>query len=252
MSFCRRLLASDGLQAARDFAIPAELVGKFLVERTCTLLLHDPDLRTERTLHLKARWHPNTRKSLGSMDNWTFPVTSDSDDPQLKLTVLPASAFTGARRFLEAPSPAGRAAANLMHAVGCAELIPTLFDLERRHSGSLIPLGIEIQTPFTVQREHESLGWKQALRALGIPSPRRPEYRSMVEASVPPALSFVTQQVIPLLLERIGFFAEPIDLALHLSFSPGRWIRRPIICSRPSSSSTSPASVRRSPPESHG
>ncbi|MDB5391171.1 MAG: hypothetical protein JWM11_6817 [Planctomycetaceae bacterium] len=217
--FCRKTLISNALREVEQFGVPQAFQGRFVVEHAGVLVTHDSNLRVERMNYLKSRWARRADRRWVVPSHWKFPVEHDADAPELKYRVLTVQQLTATRGYLDAPSPGASAAARLLKAVGRDDCIKPLFTLEERLSGILCPVGIEVQIPFSARRETESLAWKQALRAMGVPSPRRPEYRTMVEVAFPPSRSYQPQVLLPLILEQLGLFSEPVDMALHLSFS---------------------------------
>ncbi len=217
--FCRKILLADPLQAAERLGIPATMQGNYVIEHAAALVTHDSNLRVERMTYLKSRWAPRAGQRFVIPSVWKFPVEQDADAPELKFRVLTPQQLTATRTYLDAPSPGALAAARLLQTVGRSDLISPLFAAEEQSVGKLCACGIEVQIPFSVRRENDSLAWKQALRALGVPSPRRPEYRTMVEVAFPPSRSYQPQVLLPLALEQLGLFTEPVDMALHLSFS---------------------------------
>lgn len=218
-SFCRKILISDALHEADQLGVMQRHQGQYVLERAAAMVTHDSDLRTERVMYLKSRWAGRSNSLTVVPSNWTFPVLQDADAPELKYRILTVQQWGRAKTFLDAPSPGALAAARLLQVTGRDDLIEPLFTFERACEPLFRACGSELQLMISSSREHESLAWKQTLRALGIPSPRRPEYRSMVEVSVPPSRSYAPQVLLPLLLEQLGLFVEPADIALHLSFS---------------------------------
>ncbi|MDB5338062.1 MAG: hypothetical protein JWN70_3681 [Planctomycetaceae bacterium] len=219
LSYCRKLLISDVLRDAEHLGVAKANCGNYVLEHAAAAVTHDADLRAERLLYLKSRWTQLPGRPAMVTSQWTLPVMQVADAPELKYRILTAQQWSQTRAHLDAPSPGALAAARLLQVVGREDLIGPLFQFEQLGEQSQLPCGIELQLMFSAQREHESLPWKQTLRTLGIPSPRRPEYRSMVEVSFPPSRSYLPQVLAPLLLERLGLFVEPADVALHLSFS---------------------------------
>lgn len=219
IDFCNRILVADPLRESEQFEIPAPHQGRYLLEHAAVLLTNDTNLRVERKTYLKSRWAPRPGRNHVLPSRWTFPVEKDSDAPELKYRVVTSRQLASTRIFLEAPSAGALAAARLLQSIDRNDLIESLFAAESRWGQILSPIGIEVQIPFSARRESESLAWKQALRALQIPSPRRPEYRMMVEVAFPPSRSYLPQVLLPLALEQLGLFQESVDMALHLSFS---------------------------------
>jgi hypothetical protein len=218
-NFCRKILIENPLCDAEQLGISTTLRGQYLLEHAAALVTHDANLRIERMLYLKSRWASRKDQRAAVPSRWTFPVELDADAPELKYRVLTSQQLACTRNYLDAPSPGALAAARLLGTVGRSDLIQPLFEAEENWKSVQCPLGIEIQVPFSPRRESDSLAWKQALRALGISSPRRPEYRTMVEASFPPSRAYHSQVLLPLALEQLGLFTEPVDMALHISFS---------------------------------
>ncbi|MBS0205324.1 MAG: hypothetical protein JSS49_20665 [Planctomycetes bacterium] len=110
---------------------------------------------------------------------------------------------------------------------------------ERRWSGLVAPVGIELQIPKVDPNRFG--GWKDALPYLGISSPDRPEFGGMVEAALRPARSFHAVLLAPVLLRRLGLISpsEPQDIAMHISLqgdlgNPSRYIAFPQLCIHPS------------------
>lgn len=219
LSFCRKILISDALGDAERLGVPQSHWGHFVLEHAATVVTHDTDLRVERLMYLKSRWAQRPDRSAVIPSQWTFPVLCDADAPELKYRILSPRQWSRTKSYLEAPSPGALAAARLLQVIGREDLIADLFAFERACERQFPACGIELQLMLSSRREQESLAWKQTLRALGIPSPRRPDYRSMVEVSFPPSRSYLPQVLVTLLLDRLGLFIEPADLALHQSFS---------------------------------
>ena len=243
-TFCQKILIQEGQQEFATLGIAPNWLGTFLLERAAALVTYDADLRMERLLALKARWQRLPAGTLFSVSTWTVPVETDGDAPDLKFQAIAAANWRKRYLVTEDLSPGSTAIAKLGLVAGYS---PTVLNWPswETFSPTLIPVGIELQIPFSRAREAESLVWKQVLRACGIPSPRRPEYRALVEAALPPARSFVAPTLLPWLLRKMGMFQETVDIALHLSF-PGdlgadvrfllfcqQFLNRPRLCPAP-------------------
>jgi hypothetical protein len=99
--------------------------------------------------------------------------------------------------------------------MGESTIANTLFQLEQTYAPFLVPIGIELQIPKV--DSGVNLGWRQALRYLNVPCPRRPENLWMVEAAFRPAVSFHAPILGPLILCRLGLIREPQEMGLHIS-----------------------------------
>lgn len=145
------------------------------------------------------------------LENWLErPFASWKEDPELT---------KGANTIC-------RLAANL----GRFELIDWIKEKEKFWRGKVPPIGCEVQIP--LGDRNTSLLRKQLLRRLGIPSPRRPEYRAMVEAAFRPSASWHAMLLGPMLLAELGIIDRPQELALHISIQGemGRQVQFLAVC----------------------
>lgn len=234
--FVRRQLIELPLQLAEELGVPATHRGQFLVEHGRCFLETDEETRTEYELFLRCRWSRDetTCDNAGPKPDSRFPVRDEADFPVAHCSVL--------REFDRPPDDPGLSAGansirNVAEYLGRRHLSDWLLSRETGWRDFLPPIGCELQVPL-IER-NRSLAWKQALRSLGIPSPRRPEYRSMVEAAFPPSISFHAQALGPLLLHRLGLMPRPQDMALHISIQGDlgdevRYLAFPSLFIRPS------------------
>jgi hypothetical protein len=226
--YVRRQFLDKPLALAQELSVPPDQQGRFIVEHAGVLLQTDDESRTEAELFLRAKW------SVADPGPIQFPVRSDDDFPAAKRAVLREFDDPSADdRF----SPGTNSICALAAYLGMDSVADWLRRGEADASRFLPPIGCELQVPL-VDR-NRSLAWKQALRSFGIPSPRRPEYRAMVEAAFRPAASYHAMVLGPLLLRRLGLIDRAQDIALHVSIQGDlgdhvRYLAFPQLLMRPS------------------
>lgn len=213
--YVRRLFIADAVASAQELGIPSDHHGRFAVEHARNVLDIDEESRMESDLLLRTRWTTAARIGYRALDELVparFPVLSALDFAAARLAVV--------RAFEAGPddsrlSPGANSIARLANYVAIPEISANLIRLEAAYASYLVPIGCELQVPLL--DKNTSLAWKQALRSFGIPSPRRPEYRAMVEVAFRPALSYHAVVLAPFLLREIGLIACEQEMALHIS-----------------------------------
>ena len=212
--YLNRVFIEEPLEEARRLHVgPAELA-EFLVDSARVALETLEEPKAELQMATLAKWRARAR--LGTRSHHLrierFPILTDDDAPDLKSVVLGRRA---PMRLARKGSPGMESICRIAIQAGLPDLSATLGEIEDSW-GQLFPTtGMELQVP-SVDRE-TALCWKQALRSLGVPSPRRPEYFQTVEASFRPARAISTLVLGPLLLPKLGLISEPVEMALHLS-----------------------------------
>lgn len=212
--YVRRILLEEPVAEARRLDVPERFLGSFVVESVRVLLEPDERRRAEAGLEFRSRVSAmrHTRNWFGSdTEPKRRPIVDDEDFPFVKRAVLDQ-----VPDFHDAELSVGaNAVCRLALALGHDDVVNRLRTAEAEWGPHLIPVGCEWQIP-NVDPDRW-LAWKQALRALGIPSPRRPEYRGMLEVALPPAASWHAPALVPLLLFECGVIAEPQDVTMHVS-----------------------------------
>lgn len=218
VSYSRRNLISAPLKAFSDLQANPDFFAQYVIEYANSRLERDGMLRDEQQLFLESRWAHAALKGIRPETVHGFPVTDGSTHLEVSELVLPARPriFTSRMEQLSLGASSTR---KLLIYTGNESLLDTLGAVERNARDILPSVGIEIQIPFPAQRSSQSFSWKQALRAFDIPSPRRPEYRSLVEAAFMPAFSYNAHVASLLMLRKLDLFQPGADLALHVSLS---------------------------------
>lgn len=218
MSYARRELINKPINDFKALGLRADFLPQFLFEYAVCRLEREARSQEEQLLFFDARWALSAQNGKPPEKITNFPIREYDDAHSLKDLVVPRRPRSPIK-FTDTVTQAGNSVQRLLQATNrtsLTELIPSIDN----HCRSILPsIGIEIQCPFDTNRRTESLAWKQALRSFGIPSPRRPEYKSMVEASFPPGYSFQMHIAGIDLLKELGFFRSGQDLALHVSLS---------------------------------
>lgn len=223
-SYCRRKLLDEARREADKLALPVAHVGEYVLDRARCLLEADEEHQVENEMLLQARWRSVARGHPCAGLPCQVPLT-DAEYPGAKFAVLDAARLaSGPAVTTESSrspiissvlSPGATAVVNLAHYLGMAAEVASLAESERIHGAFLVPAGIELQIPMV--GAGTTFAWKQALRHFGIPSPRRPEYKTTVEAAFRPARSYHGLMLAPMLIAKLGIPATEQDAALHLS-----------------------------------
>lgn len=217
-SYSNRELITKPRKAFEETTLDAALFIPYAFDYAHCRLERDSQLQDEQLLIFESRWAHASKMRVSPKPVREYPIIDCNTFQELSELVLPHRPRLSTVR-LEPLSHGANSARKLLlyreqhdfaHALEAAE----------NHLKSVLPtVGIEIQNPFTRERRAESFAWKQTLRAFGIPSPRRPEYRAMVEAAFLPAFSYHAHIASLLILRDLGFFKPGEDLALHVSLS---------------------------------
>lgn len=217
--YVARLFIDEPLASATHFDVPTELLGRFLLSHAALLLEPDDDTRVEAELLFTARWKLMQVAFDWSPDNyiWSYTDSGTPRFPAASRIVRPAieTLPVASDEFI---SPCARAVHRMLscfsHKSDSKEL-SELSTLEPRLAPYLTPLGVEIQLPKIADEFH--IGWKETFRSFGIPSPRRPECRRMLEAALPPAASYHAPVEFLRSLPEIGVINESQDIGIHVS-----------------------------------
>lgn len=212
--YLRRVFIERPIKKAGHLALAATDLAEFLIDsaRVALEMLEEP--RAELEMATRAKWQARSRLPARRhhLRIERFPVLSDDDAPELKSVVL------GQRvpmRLARKGSPGMESICRVALQAGLADPSLILSEMEDLWSELCPTVGMELQVP-SVDR-NLSLCWKQALRYLGVPSPRRPEYFQTVEASFRPARAITSLTLGPLLLLKLGLISRPQEMALHIS-----------------------------------
>lgn len=195
----RRLFLDDARAAAHGLHLSDEDLGEFVVDYARSTLEVVPERRIEAEQEWCERWQLRQR-------------------PSASLRSLIIGEFR--RRIPDvAGSPCAQSICSLAELAGLdvRKLRQWLQTCEARWSSLGTPIGMELQIPgLDVQKRGP---WKDLLVYLGIPSPDRPEFGGMLEASFRPARSWHAPLFAPALLHRLGVLAarESQEIALHIS-----------------------------------
>lgn len=191
----------------------------------------------EREYMFHAKWRTASRliDSSKSVDEWVDDLSRVENRNLWRFGVLDRVALEVSSSVLEEVSkfpfwdqlsPGAQALLRLesyRHAVLGEESLELLVKAaedfaqrERARISELPSIGIELQS--TGVKIEELYCWKEALKYLGVPSPRRPEFYSVTEAAFPPAWDgSVFSQGLPVLFD-LGFRTnEELGDALHIS-----------------------------------
>jgi len=181
-------------------------LGSFIVDYARMKLETDAEARVEADMFLRSKW---LAMGKGSCYLGNYPILSDEDFPLAKFAVIDKFKL----KEYEKLSPGGNSVANIGKYLGF-DISDKLLELESAYS-FLMPVGIEMQIP--KGDKNTSLAWKQALRYFNVPSPRRPEYRYMVEAAFRPFRSFHGAILGTIFLHQLGVIKGEQDMAYHIS-----------------------------------
>lgn len=195
----RRLFLDDARAVAKGLHLSEEDLGEFVVDYARSTLEVVPERRIEAEQEWCDRWQLRQRPSasLRSFVIGEFRTRTPGD--------------TG--------SPGAQSICTLAELVrlDVRAIRYWLEECERRWSGILTPIGIELQIPDVAPQRFGP--WKEALNYLGVPSPARPEFGRMLEAAFRPARSWHALVLAPALLRRLGVISttKPQEIALHIS-----------------------------------
>lgn len=214
-AFVRRRFVDDAKRLASRIRVAPQNLGGFLVDHARTLLETEDEDFVESDLILRAKW-----LALGkgydldgiSLQPASVPVKEDRDFPLLKFAVLKPFMQAKADQRMSVGAQAALAMADYL---GWPSFKEELLELERLYEPFAAPVGCELQlarVPYDV-----ALAWKQAFRALGVPSPRRPEYKDMVELAFRPCFSYHALALGPLLMHQLGLVQSGQNIAMHVS-----------------------------------
>jgi len=177
-------------------------LGGFVVDYAKVMLETDSEARAEADMLLRTKW-------LTNGEIRSYPVLKDEDFSKAKFAVI--NEFN----IPEPDKKLSKGANSLKNIADYLNInIDKLAELEQAYS-FLLPVGIEIQIPKT--NKNTALAWKQALRYFDIPSPRRPEYKYMVEAAFHAFRSFHGPIIGTMLLHKLGVIKDEQDMAYHIS-----------------------------------
>ena len=213
--FVRSQFIEAAINLAQELKVPEQHHGAFLTEHARVELEVDEERRTEADLYLRSRWWTIARSTRlsASVPPVCFPVRQFDDFP------WGVEEWLGHRQapWRDDPSlsPGANVVCRLSTNLGRTDLVEWVRKREPLWRGIVPPIGCELQIP--LGDPNTSLLRKQILRRLGIPSPRRPEYRGMVEAAFRPSASWHAMLLGPLLLCELGIIDRPQELALHIS-----------------------------------
>lgn len=213
--YARQIVFEEGRRLADSLSVSSSSLGQFLTERARVLLEMDEFRRVEAESLLETRWSAIHKLGEDTKDEvtWkTWPVETDADFPLAKRAVIKPVPPIPGRNGL---SPGAWSIGNLADCWEENEVREMLRKLEAAYSSFLVPIGIELQIPLVDHRVH--FAWRQALRYLGIPSPRRPENLWMGEAAFRPAGSFHSPILGTILLRKLGLIQSAQDVCLHIS-----------------------------------
>lgn len=202
--FVKKFFFDKAIEEAEKLEASAE---EYILDHARVLLETHQERRVEMDALTKSKWRI---KGIFPVE-FSFPVVEESDFPNAKYGVIDKKALPKVNRNL---SVGAQSVVNLANYLG-EDVENQLLDLENQYSQFLLPAGIEIQMSST--NKYKSLCWKQALRYFGIPSPRRPEYRYMVEAAFRPSKSFHAPILGTFLLDRLGVMENNEEMAYHIS-----------------------------------
>jgi len=221
--YFKRHIIDEGLNLGEELSVSKKNMGSFLVDYARIMLqMNFEEAFAEENILLRSKWLALSRISEESAKSYSFypkswPV-SDSDKDN-----FPLARFAVIKEF-ELPkqderlSVGAKSALNLAHYLGISGLEDKLAETEALYSRFLLPVGCEIQV--TKSELNTSFAWKQALRYFGINSPRRPEYKEIVEAAFRPAGAFHSHILGIALLHKMGLFSagrDGQDMAYHIS-----------------------------------
>lgn len=192
---------------------PSELKSQYLLDHASIAVNPDEERRTEAALFLQAR----------------YEVANETGDVPIEvITDAGSKRLAEARSLVEPPtigspldaieelSPGARAARKWLHVFDGCDIGSRLRTDEVAFRDYLVPIGIEVQIPTVPLRKH--IAWKESLRNAGIPSPRRPECRTMLEAAFPPSATSLAPTLFLESIGRVGLVDSEQDLGLHVSF----------------------------------
>lgn len=212
--YLQRVLIDEPLTEAARLDVDPAALAEFLVDSARVTLETLEEPRAELQIATLAKWRARSR--LGARAHHLrierFPILTDDDAPDLKSVVLGKRLAT---RLARKGSPGMESISRMALQAGLTDPSPILSEIEEFWGRTAPTFGIELQVPL-VDRD-VSLCWKQAMRSLGTPSPRRPEYFQTVEASFPPARGIASLILGPLLLRKLGLISRPQEMALHIS-----------------------------------
>jgi hypothetical protein len=213
--YCKRRLIDEPIRLAQELNVETRSVGQFLIEHARIVLETDLERKVEADLIFRSKWIAISRVPTSSRVSTQFkhPVLSDADFPLLKFAVLRPN--LNKKQISHLLSAGAAACVNLCEYLGLDIDSDELLKVEQAYTAFLLPIGCEAQ--ITNVPRNTAMGWKQALRHFGIPSPRRLEYKNMVEASFRPSLTFHAQVLSPALLLHLGLISSEEDIAFHLS-----------------------------------
>ncbi len=208
----RAQLFDEAIANADDMKLPSEFRNQFVLDWASMLLTPDLDQRTECRLFLHARYGLAARFGAAPHDR-----ISDSNSRRLP----EATSLVVSRDVQKLPpasdlSPGAQATRQFAWTFLGEDLTQTLSQSENAGRTKLLPIGIEVQIPKVPLPLH--IAWKEAFRAAGIPSPRRPECRSMLEAAFPPSATAHAPVEFLRCMEQVGMLTEAQDLGIHISF----------------------------------
>lgn len=216
--YSTRVFIDEPLDLATQLGVPAVHRGEFLLSHAALTLEPDNDKRIEAELLFRARWKLMQIDSVWESDGYTWGYT-DSGTPR-----FPAASRIVRRKFNRQTNidAAFKFVSPCTRAVHCAldsfsiDIDPEILSTkESKVAPFLTPLGVEIQIPNVADEFH--FGWKETFRSFGIPSPRRPECRRMLEAALPPAASYHAPVEFLKSLPEIGVINAPQDVGVHIS-----------------------------------
>jgi hypothetical protein len=214
--YAARMFIDDPFAEGAQLGVPADHRGKFVLSRAAVTLEPNDDKRVEAELLFLAKWKLMQIDSTWCPGDYTWSYTDYGTPrfPAASRIVCPETDRLPAvdNQFV---SPCARAVHRVLDRLpnaACPEVLPTK---ESQLAPFLTPLGVEIQIPKVADELH--LGWKESFRAVGIPSPRRPECQRMLEAALPPAASYHAPVAFLKSLPELGVINEPQDVGVHIS-----------------------------------
>lgn len=212
--YLRRVFIKAPWKKGEQLGLPSAMLAAFLVDSARVALETLEESRAELEMATLAKWQARVRflSCRHDLRIERFPILADDDAPELKSVVLKQRV---PMRLARRGSPGTDSIARLALQAGLPDPSPILIEAEEAWSKLFPTVGMELQVP-SVDRGL-ALPWKQALRYLGVPSPRRPEYFQTVEASFRPARTITSLILGPLLLLRLGLISRPQEMALHIS-----------------------------------
>jgi len=211
-NYYKRILIDEGLILAEKLKVEKDNLGLFLTERARACLELDDEAKVEAEALLMAKWLALSKTGYSFSNPRSYPIKNDEDFPLLKFGVIQPKEVKERNRKV---SVGANSVLNLANYFGIDGLDEKIVEFEELYSKFLLPVGIEIQVPGS--KIDTCLGFKQALRYFDIPSPRRPEYKEMVEAAFRPARSFHSFVLGPILLHKLGIFNYAQEMAFHIS-----------------------------------